>query len=91
MTAPTHLHKLQATQGAETHSGSLKPCATCLRPFRPVREWQRFCCTRCRQTYHASMTPDALRRDLDDLKSRLKYLEEGLAVLVRALEGKAQP
>jgi len=43
--------------------------------FTPKRAWQRFCSPKCRKTFHASMTPEALRRELDDLKRRVAALE----------------
>jgi hypothetical protein len=43
--------------------------------FAPRRAWQKFCKTPCRKTFHASMTPEVLRREIDELKKRVAELE----------------
>lgn len=60
MNAPqTHLEHSPATQQA---------CDGCGSPFTPKRRWQRFCKTTCRATYHLNLSPEALRREVDELK-----------------------
>jgi prefoldin subunit 5 len=52
-------------------------------PFVPARSWQKFCSTACRNTYHQSMTPEALRRDIDTLKAQVVELKAGNEALNR--------
>jgi hypothetical protein len=47
-------------------------------PFVPKRPWQKWCSTECRNKYHQSMTPVALRRDIDALRSQLAAMAETL-------------
>lgn len=49
------------------------------RPFVQRRPWQKFCSTGCRNAWHHSMTPEALRKDLDALRRRLDELEAAAA------------
>jgi hypothetical protein len=67
---------LKQAESAGTPTGSHEAvCAACGAPFKPRREWQKFCSTPCRQAYHAKLTPEALRRDLDELRKRVAELE----------------
>ncbi len=66
-----HLDKPQPPQ---------KPCENCGKPFTPKRAWARFCHSDCRNAWHRSMTPEAMRRDLDELRARLAKIE-GFLVL----------
>jgi hypothetical protein len=72
-----HQGSAGATETPEAGSGSLRACEACSAEFQAKREWQRFCSTPCRQAYHAKMTPEALRRDLDELRRREAKLEAG--------------
>jgi hypothetical protein len=47
--------------------------------FTPKRAWQKFCKTPCRKTFHASMTPEVLRRELHELKAKVARLEAQIA------------
>lgn len=39
------------------------------------RGWQKFCSAKCRNAYHATMAPPALRRDIDALKHQVAELQ----------------
>lgn len=54
-------------------------CEACGRIFSPKREWQRFCTTPCRQAFHAKLTPEALRRDIDELRRQVAALLAAMA------------
>lgn len=73
----THQDSAGAPESARTPSGSQEAvCEACGAIFRPRRDWQRFCGAPCRKTYHAKLTPEALRRDLDELRRRVAALED---------------
>lgn len=74
-----HSDSAGATQDAGKPSGKAKTCRACQSPFQPRRTWQHFCSPRCRNAWHSSMTPEAMRRDLDALAARVAALEAGKA------------
>jgi hypothetical protein len=55
-------------------------------PFTPKRPWQKFCSDRCRSTWHQSMTPEALRKDLDALRAAVDALAAGNAALSQRVD-----
>lgn len=55
-------------------------------PFVPTRSWQKWCSTNCRNTYHQSMKPEALRRDLDAARRALAELKAEHDALKRRLD-----
>lgn len=55
-------------------------CDGCGQPFAPKRRWQRFCKPGCRSTYHSSLTPEALRREIDELKREAATLRQEFEV-----------
>lgn len=62
---------------AEMHqdsAGEPRACQACSEAFKPARRWQRFCSPACRKSYNAKMTPEALRRDLDELREKVSKL-----------------
>lgn len=67
-----HLEKPQAKEIACPMDGTL---------FVPKRSWQKFCSDRCRNAYHGSMSPEALRRDLDELRRQVAALTQRVTVL----------
>jgi len=74
MNAPeTHLDKPEQSQREPV------ACGACRQPFVPTRPWSRFCSTKCRNLFHQSLTPDALRRDIDALRTQVAELEAALA------------
>lgn len=71
---------LGQTQDAGVAKGSQEAvCAACGASFKPTRRWSKFCSTRCRQTYHAKLAPEMLRRDIDELRRRVELLEKAKA------------
>ncbi len=75
MDQQTHLDNAGATQPDRKPSGKAQPCRACRSPFTPRRAWQHFCSPKCRNAWHTSMTPEAMRRDLDALAARVAALE----------------
>ena len=65
-----HLDSAQATQPAKDEP----KCPVCRASFLARRKWQRFCSPKCRNEYHSSMTPEVLRRDIDELKRQVVEL-----------------
>lgn len=59
----------------EHSSATQQRCDGCGGVFAPRRRWQRFCKPGCRSAFHTAMSPEALRRDIEDLKRRLAALE----------------
>lgn len=49
--------------------------------FVPKRQWQKFCSTKCRNEFHHSLTPEALRRDIDADNARIVELERRLTAI----------
>lgn len=70
-----HSEAAGAAPAATEGKGSLKPCAACQKPFAARRKWARFCSTNCRNEWHRSMTPEAMRRDIDELLRKVQALE----------------
>jgi hypothetical protein len=62
------------------------PCPVCSTPYAPKRPWQKFCSDRCRSTWHQSMTPEALRKDLDTLRAAVDALTAGNAALSQRVD-----
>lgn len=75
MDQQTHLDSAGATQDAAKPSEAGKSCRACQSQFQPRRAWQHFCSPKCRNAWHTSMTPEAMRRDLDALAARVAALE----------------
>lgn len=64
-------------------------CATCGTSGPQNRPQQRFCSTKCRNAYHQKLTPEALHRQIEDLKAQLatiKATTEDLNRRVTALD-----
>ena len=64
-------------------------CVTCGVSFLQNRPQQRFCSTKCRNAYHQKLTPEALHRQIEDLKAQLaaiKAATEDLNRRVTALD-----
>jgi protein-arginine kinase activator protein McsA len=72
-----HQDSAGATETPEAGPGSLRACEACSAEFQAKRDWQRFCSAPCRKAYHAKLTPEALRRDLDAALRRIEALERG--------------
>jgi hypothetical protein len=54
--------------------------------FAPKRSWQKFCSDQCRNTFHHSLTPEALRRDLDAMRAALAEIKAGNEALNRRID-----
>lgn len=67
-------------------------CGTCRAPFRPKRGWQKFCSDACRNAFHHRLTPEAMRRELDQALAAAEQLRrdhEALKAKVDQLEAAA--
>lgn len=62
---------MTASQTHQVDASTTRKCRACPLIFTPKRRWQEFCSDRCRKTFHGSMTPEAIRRTLDELSARL--------------------
>ena len=67
---------MSAEQTHQVDPSAMRKCRACPILFAPKRRWQEFCSDRCRKAFHASMTPEAIRRALDDLSARVTELEK---------------
>jgi hypothetical protein len=47
--------------------------------FAPARSWQKFCSNECRNRFHQSMTPEALRRDIEALRAEVEAMAATIA------------
>lgn len=74
-----------------THSEKPQPkeircrLPSCTSIFRPKRNWQHFCSTKCRNDWHHSMTPEAMRKDIDTTDRRVGVLEEQVRALIERM------
>lgn len=69
-------------------------CPTCGDPFTVNRPQQRFCCVKCRNTFHLALTPQALQRQIEDLKAQLatiKAVNEAMRRHIEARDGVVIP
>lgn len=73
---------MSASRMHQIEAGETRKCRACPIIFTPKRRWQEFCSDRCRKTFHASMTPEAIRRTLDELSARLAETEKENARLL---------
>jgi protein-arginine kinase activator protein McsA len=63
-------------------------CPTCDVAFVQNRPQQRFCSTRCRNAYHQKLTPEALHRQIEDLKAALAALKVEHDAIKRHIEAR---
>lgn len=68
-------------------SGAMPPtpatCEACRQPFAPRRAWQRFCCQRCRRSFH--------NRSRSETMALRTALERIAAIAAEALGGPKRP
>lgn len=50
-------------------------CEMCRCQFPVKRGWQRFCTPACRNAWHATMKPEAMRKDIDALRAALAEIK----------------
>lgn len=49
--------------------------------FRPKTRWQAFCSVGCRNLHHRALSPEAMRRELDQLKAQVAALTQRVSAL----------
>lgn len=63
-------------------------CPTCGTSGPQNRPQQRFCSTKCRNAYHQKLTPEAMHRQIEDLKATLAALKEEHEAIKRHVEAR---
>lgn len=78
--------QMHSDSAAATQEPGAALCPVDGTPFTPKRSWQKFCSDRCRNTWHQSMTPEALRKDLDAIRAAVDALKAGNAALSQRVD-----